>query len=510
MKIFLRWLIIFFLVVWLLLISILGACYGLLSTTGGSRWLLEQMDSRVEQLELSWSLIDGSLMRGLEFRDLSVLAQGARVEAELFSIRWNLFDVLQAEMALGNLNIRNMTVTLAESGGSTENQSWPSVSLPVALELNSSRIENLEVIQPGSLSQTIDLLMVSGSLRSDDLNLQQLRVEQDSKGIELSGQVELSPPYDLALDVQWHASVSRESENYKVEAEARLTGDLAEVSLSHRLLTPISLETVGILETGFDANRMGFNLNDFVANLENNWSFENLAIPGQDLHLTSSGELDIQGGVDASQIDGSFGFSIPEFGQLPQQQVDLSAEVRENDARFGRIQVDTGFGRIVGDGTLDWDEVLSWNLVLTLSDLDPGYFVTEVPGSIQAVLSNSGQLNAGALETELQIDQLSGQIRGFPLTGSGNLAYRENTIAANNFVIRAGDNRLGLNATWGSDLDLSWDLLASNLSQLYPGLDGVLNMNGTATGQPDNPKISAQISAEGVRYQDISVEELQA
>lgn len=509
MKILLRWIIIFFLVVWLLLISILGASYGLLSTTGGSRWLLEQADSRIEQLEFSWSHIDGSLMRGLEFQDLNVLAQGNRVQAESFSIQWNLFDVLQAEVALSNLSIRNMKVILAEPGDSAESQIWPSISLPIALELNRARIETLEIIQSEE-SQTVDLLMFSGGLGSDGLTIRHFLLEQGSQGIELSGQLELSPPYDLALDVQWHTSVSQESENFAIKGKARLVGNFAEISLDHRFLTPIALETAGTLETGFDAGRIGFNLDSFVANLENSWSFENFAIPGRDLHLTSSGELNIQGGIAASKIDGSFGLAIPGMEQFPQQQIDLTAEVQENRASLEGLQIDTGFGRIAGNGSVNWGEALSWSLALTLSDMDPGYFITEVPGSIRAVLSSSGQISADTLETELQIDQMSGEIRGFPLTGSGNLAYRENTLIANDLVIRAGDNQLGLNAAWGSNLDLSWDLLASDLSQLYPGLDGVLSMNGTAVGQPGRPEIRAQILAEPFRYEDISAERLQA
>jgi|GEM_PF-640327 len=505
----LRWLIVVVFVVWLLLLSMLGVFYGLLSTTGGSRWLLEKVDSSVDQMDLSWSTIDGSLMQGLEFRDLDLLLQGARVEAGLFSIQWNLFDLLQAEMALSNLRFSNIVVTMAESETSAEDQAWPSVSLPIALALNSARVENLEIIQAGG-SQTIDLLMFSGGLRSDDLSLQQFLVEKGSQGIELSGQMELTPPYALAMDMQWHTILGRNNENLAVEAGGRITGNLAEISLNHRFLAPVSLETVGILETGFDASRMGFQPDSFVANLESSWSFENFAIPGQDLHLTSSGKLNIVGGLDTSQIDGSFSFSIPEFGQLPHQQIDLSAEVQKSNARFSQLQIDAGFGQIVGDGTIHWDEAPSWDLSLQLSEFDPGHFVTEIPGSIQAVVSSSGQMNGEALEAEIHIGQLSGQIRGFPLSGSGDLAYRANTFFADSLVIRAGDNRLRLDATWGSNLDLSWDLVASELSQLYPGLDGTLSMNGTASGQPDMPEIRAQVSAEYVRFQDISAETIQA
>jgi translocation and assembly module TamB len=502
----LRWLIISLFVLWLLVVAILAVGYGLLSTNSGSRWLLEKVDSSVSQLELSWQTAEGSLMQGLDFQDLRVFAQGTTVEADYFALQWDLFDLLKTEMTLNDLRVRNLVVVLPEAEEPTAEPSpWPSVSLPIAFVMNTARVEGIRVNQPGGEEGLrIDLLEFSGVLRSSNLRIDQFLIEQGDYGAELAGRITLAPPYSLSAGIQWHGGATIDGDDLVLEGRGEVSGDLARIALEHHLLEPLSLETVGTLETGFDASRMGLQPNQFTTQLENSWDINNFALPTLAYHLTSSGQLDVEGGLQNSQIDARFRFSVPELGQLPRQQVSLGAQIQGNTANLQTFEVNTGFGQLNGHGDVQWANVPSWNFTLQLSGIDPGHFVTELPGSIEATLVSSGQWQNDALDTALQIEHLEGQLRGFPLSGEGNLAYRDNRIVVDVLQVRAGDNRLRLDGFWGTGLELAWNLAAPQLNQLYPGLDGTLSIEGTATGQPSSPEVSARVSADAVQYQDIS------
>lgn len=202
------------------------------------------------------------------------------------------------------------------------------------------------------------------------------------------------------------------------------------------------------------------------------------------------------GNIDANLLGpaGAFSVTTPVSGDLTQVHLpDLHVVAGQGKAE-GRVQV--GFA----DG-------ISWDTQLQLIDIDPAYWVAEMPGKLAGPLVSKGQLKNEALSLNAALD-INGKLRGqtaqvkVDATGAGQ-AW--NLSALN---IKLGDNSITGNAVLNKALAGQVRLNLPRLGQLWPGLQGQVNGQVDLAGSLNAPQGKLTLKGEQIAYTDQRVSSL--
>lgn len=216
---------------------------------------------------------------------------------------------------------------------------------------------------------------------------------------------------------------------------------------------------------------------------------------------TLTGELAYQNGNYlghfAADLDGPAGaFSL----QSP-----LSGDLQK--LYLPELRLQAGQGRAEGQVSLGFAEQLSWDVRLQLSQLDPAYWLAELPGSLAGPLNSSGSLINQQLKLNADID-LNGRLRGQPAkllaTFAGGLEQGE--LSA--LDIRLGDNRISGKAALQQRLSGQLLLAMPRLGQLWPGLQGQLNGQLDLAGSLHAPQGQLQLQGQSLALADQRLQQL--
>ncbi len=167
--------------------------------------------------------------------------------------------------------------------------------------------------------------------------------------------------------------------------------------------------------------------------------------------------------------------SVLEAARMPTASIMLEGRGDLEQARIERMRLDTEAGSLSAEGQVAWAEQLSTELAIELLAFDPGQFMAELPGQIDGRLQLAGSLDPTP-RALIEIESLSGRLRGQPLAGQGRLDLRGETAEAAELALSLGDNRLAVETTDGKRWDL--ELRAERMDQLWPTLAGQAEVDG--------------------------------
>ncbi len=171
------------------------------------------------------------------------------------------------------------------------------------------------------------------------------------------------------------------------------------------------------------------------------------------------------------------------------------------------LRLDAGKGRAEGELALGFAEAFSWQTRLQLVDLDPAYWLKELPGRIGGALASSGRLQDGQLQ--LQADwALDGQLRRQPLSLKGQLQGDGARWQVPQLALRLGDNRIDGQGALNERLDGQLKLALARLDQLWPELRGQATGELKLAGTLAAPQGSLALQGKGLGYAQQRVSEL--
>ncbi|HQU15162.1 MAG: hypothetical protein B7Z66_05905 [Chromatiales bacterium 21-64-14] len=181
-----------------------------------------------------------------------------------------------------------------------------------------------------------------------------------------------------------------------------------------------------------------------------------------------------------------------------------------NGVTFETLEGNVLNGTITGSGAATWRPQPSWHLTLRASHLNPGVRWRDWPGTLDGTIAATGSQRAGGVHSELRIDALRGELRGYPVHGQGRLVLQGHDARVAQLTLDSGDARLQLSGSVGRVWDLDWKLHAPHLGALVPDGTGRFTADGRLTGPRDAPMFSASIRAKSVRIPDFGMQALQA
>ena len=110
-----------------------------------------------------------------------------------------------------------------------------------------------------------------------------------------------------------------------------------------------------------------------------------------------------------------------------------------------------------------------------------------------------------ALQLDADINKLSGQLRGYPVSANGKLVLKGDQLKVDALRINSGTNKIAVNGVMGQEqaaLDVSIDTPA--LDALWPTLGGSLKGEGQLQGTWKNPTVKFQAKGKQLRFAEHS------
>lgn len=179
---------------------------------------------------------------------------------------------------------------------------------------------------------------------------------------------------------------------------------------------------------------------------------------------------------------------------------------------FGQISLpalslQAGPGSVEGRLGLQFAEALGWDADLTIQALNPGYWVEAMPGTLSGRVQSEGVLAEAGPDLSAAIG-LEGTLRDQPIQVGVELQGSPEQWQASPIRVRFGDNEITGSAGQSSGLDARLQLELTRLAQLWPGLEGSLTGELTASGWPDNLQAKLNLNSPGLGYNDTGLEAL--
>ena len=532
----------------LLFLSLAGllSAWALISSESGSNFLIGQLRQSMGDA-IQWDSTQGPLTGPLQFNGVSFSEPGTEIKVEKVVLDWQPSDLLQGTLALNLLTVDSIDIVLTndESSPSADTFSPASLSPPVDISLKNIRLTNVSISQGTEPPVLIDSLQLDAELKSGHLSIEQLEVTGPQGTIALTGTTSLENDMPLTLDIAWTFT---EGESAPLKGDLGLQGEIRwSDAIDFALAYDLSVEGLAQFEESLpDSNDIegeiaGRFLGDLIElqqlSLQATRHDITLTLQGAVSNLGSDApvldtQLQWQGlhwPLDTDQPD----FSSPKGklqlnGPLEDYQLALNATLEGTDIPSGRwlvqgsgnlqqFKLDTMNaeildGQMSASGLLRWDPTPAWTLQVVGNALNPGLISPDLQGAVSAVLDTSGSLNSeGELSATFNLDQLNGDLAGYPLVASAIGVLDGDLIKLDQLEISSGQNQLQAQGELSTTaLNLAWKLRALSPGEFVPGAAGAITGAGTITGIAEAPEISARIKGRALTLDDLSISRLDA
>src|SRR5690606_9247560 len=117
-----------------------------------------------------------------------------------------------------------------------------------------------------------------------------------------------------------------------------------------------------------------------------------------------------------------------------------------------QLQLRAGQGAATGSLSVGFADGVDWKANLQLSELDPAYWLAQLPGQLGGTLRSRGALRDETLQAEAELD-LAGQLRGQPSQLQLSAAGQGTNWDVPRLDLRVGANRIHGSGRWSETLD---------------------------------------------------------
>jgi autotransporter translocation and assembly factor TamB len=208
--------------------------------------------------------------------------------------------------------------------------------------------------------------------------------------------------------------------------------------------------------------------------------------------LLQAYELTVEGDIDN-----------PELGK---QVISAEASGDFDFIDFTKLSLTGDSGNVQASGELAWVPAISTDLAIDAKNLNAAQFVPEWPTDITSKLQLKVGTTDGKTRIGLDIDDLNGTVRGYPLTATGKVSMLNEELIFDALEIKSAKNVVKVNGRGTEPFDLSWDINAPDLSSLAAGVKGRVSARGTLTGDMKQPIINGKLDTTRLSFQGNSLD----
>lgn len=515
----------------LLFASVIASISAIVFTEPGTRWVLQLA---TDYLPVKLGEIRGNLLTGLDlsYLEYAIEEKGQtlqRYRAENVSFRWQPLALFYSAVSVQSLTADSVTILLPPASDvEPEPMFWPSLALPVRIELGELQLGNIRVernqgeLPPQLLVELQRVSSANVSLGTFNLRISDLAVVSDDYSVVAGGRIALRYPYSTELDVLWQYELPEKDGQAQLllSGEGEIEGDIEQLQLTHQLSAPLNIQSRIALTPNLTQPpaAVGQTADPYVEAL-NEWPAQALLaqwFPADTDIPVVSGELQVKGWLDdyQAELDGAVEYAeIPPLlvsantrGNL--QQIDIAELIVK--LRDGAVD-NAPATQVAASGLVTWSPALTWDVAATAADVNPASYLPNWPGSVQLAIESSGGFNDDGLHVTFEKLELDGQLRGLQVLTVGDLSFAANRWESQHLDVAIGANHVRLNGSLdssGENLDLQWLVNAPLLHQLDTQLQGGFSSQGKVQGSLAQPRLQLNAQGENLRWKDFSVDSL--
>lgn len=451
---------------------------GLAATETGTRWLA-QLAVRFVPGEFSFGKARGTLLGRLELERLVYDHPAHRLELNSLTLAWQPKALFSRQLKIAEITASGLHYQKLAGTEPSSSFILPAVHLPLKVTVEHAELSDVAIIEDETRLR-FEHLLFNAELKGDRLTVRQFRVLVHPFSLIASGEVRLQGNYPLKLAVDWRGVADGQA----LAGQAKLSGELRELCLDHRLSAPFAALTLGTLNVL---------PSEFAFDLRGDW--ENLSWPPLTSDYSSpTGSYRVRGSLKAYRLELKAALQGKTF---PPLQVHLNGRGDAESLVLEPLSVHPPKGQLTVTGKLNWAPKFAWKLAFKGRDLDPQAFLPKLPGSLEIQASSSGWWVSPKLALTLRIDQLRGKLRGQAVEAKGTLQFQDGWWQSDGLDLKSGLNQLKAKGRYGKRIDLTFFFDGRRLSDLWPGLSGTLNAYGKLAGTQSMPQI--QVNAQGHR-----------
>ncbi len=157
-------------------------------------------------------------------------------------------------------------------------------------------------------------------------------------------------------------------------------------------------------------------------------------------------------------------------------------------------------------GVVDWSKAISWNSQLTLTGINTAKQYPDWPAKLQGKITTRGSLYGGTWQVQVPVLDLSGNVKQNAVKAQGNVrgnSYGQWDIPQ--LHLELGRNNLDVKGKLSDTWDLDAKVDAPHLDGALPGLGGVAKGMLQLRGDLKAPKLLADLTATGLKWQALTV-----
>ncbi|SEP90468.1 translocation and assembly module TamB [Ectothiorhodospira magna] len=488
----------------LLMVLLLFTLLTFLVGTGSGARLLVQVGGGFIPGELNIGHLEGNLLKGLTARDVRYRHDALTAELAHLEARVALLPLTGLRVEVLTLQAAELDLTLTPDPDAPPADgpfSLPdSIPMPVVVNLPDGHIRQIRFrTDPSAEPLAVDSLYLSLHLNQERALIRRLTLDSPHANLLAAGHIALTLPYSMALGLDWHLPLPAAANDFLPDADQAqgqlvTQGDLTRLTLRHQILAPLNLVTTGDIRDP---------VTHLTLDLTHHWQAFTIPL-GQDQRLSvAEGRLITQGQPDSYRLNLDTGITLDEWPALA---LSLVAQGDTQALYPAPLAIRSEAGDLDLNGRISWHEGIHWAVELTGRHLAPGHFMADLPGHLQLALSSQGRLDeALGLVTQVDLQALSGDLRGFPVHGQGQVNVRGQRLTSPDLQLAVGNNHLNMRGEVTDHLDVALDLRAPDLPDLWPGLRGQLQAQGRIQGPLDSPQITATARGKTLGYGDLSL-----
>jgi len=477
-----------------LIILVIGVGF-LVSTPPGARILLAQA-IRYAPGHLRVTQVDGTLLSPLSLRGIDYTDENGSLSVDEIRFRWFPIHLLRGVFYIDTLSmegVRYHSSSEQRSSAPTGGPSLPSINLPLRVVVLKAVVNRI-TYESGGPPVSIDQVAFGGRIDEHGIQIQSLQVATPQAEVSLSGKINPQGTYPFDLTVTWSANFLSDT---PLQGKGEAKGNVKEFRIDHQLIEPALVGTRGTVRLA--EGTPTFDLNG-------GWSKVQWPLTGEATVESADGQYQISGRVNAYQLHLRTALTGT---NVPTGLWKLDAVGDQNGATLQAIEVDTLDGKINGHGEIAWQPQIQWALALNGSKLNPGNRWPDWKGEIGFRLDTRGAWSKKGPSGRLQLAELRGKLRGYPVKADANLAVDQNSYNIQALHVQSGEAEVTAAGTLRENWNLRWKVQAPDLAALLPNAAGRLSAGGKVRGARLLPTISVQAQGASLRWTDTKVRQIE-
>lgn len=156
-----------------------------------------------------------------------------------------------------------------------------------------------------------------------------------------------------------------------------------------------------------------------------------------------------------------------------------------------------------------WDEKAAWGCEVLLDKFNPAIIHPDLPGGVNGVLVASGYWSEKGMFGSLELSDISGELRGNELRGSGSVIINEDSVESSGLHLGIGDTEFHIHGGMNDEFDLTFRLNSPDLNDVLPNVAGILEIEGEVSGSVSLPQLEIGIGATALQFEEYGMASLQ-